>query len=267
MIQGYWYKQGEEALFPDLLWSRPEVKNSAGKLLIIGGNSQSFAAAAEAYAAAEQAGVGVARVLLPDSLRTTVSRLVPDALFAPSNPSGGFAAQAFAEVATMAQWADGALLAGDIGRNSETMALLENFVTHNDGMLCITNDAADFFCTHPSGIAERPNTLLILTPGQLQKLGSALHLPYAFTGDLGLAPLVKQLHVLSSEYSYYIITRHQDSYVVAINGTIGTSDASPSVRPWQTTVAATTATWWLQNPTKPFEALMCSLASQDRGRG
>ena len=35
--------------FPDLLWSRPENKFHAGKLLIVGGNAQAALAPAQAY--------------------------------------------------------------------------------------------------------------------------------------------------------------------------------------------------------------------------
>src|SRR5690606_2345051 len=55
----YWRRQTPgEPLFPDVLWSRPEQKTTAGKLLVIGGNLHAFAAPAEAYNEAEKAGVG-----------------------------------------------------------------------------------------------------------------------------------------------------------------------------------------------------------------
>lgn len=262
MNQDYWHKQGEKALFPDLLWARPEVKSAAGKLLIIGGHAQSFAAAAEAYAAAEQAGIGTVRVLLPDSLEKTVSKLFPGAEFAPSNPSGGFAARALAELLATAQWADGVLLAGDLGRNSESLAMLENFAGKYTGQLTITKDTGDFFCTQPQSIAARTDTLLVLSLGQLQKLGKSLHLPYAFTSDLGIMQLVELLHTFTTTHpNIHIITRHQNQYVVAVKGNIGTS-AIPGEKPiWRVTTAASASTWWLQNPSKPFEALTTSFVS------
>ncbi len=293
MNQVYWHKQGERALFPNLLWARPEVKSAAGKLLVVGGHAQSFAAAAEAYAAAEKAGIGTVRVLLPDSLEKTVSKLFPSAEFAPSNPSGGFATRALAELLAAAQWADGVLLAGDLGHNSESHAMLENFAGKYTGQLTITKDTADFFCTQPQSLLSRdsrhserseessivPNpagnagrsfahaqddtgTLLVISLGQLQKLGKSLHLSYAFTSDLGVMPLVELLHSFTTVYpNIQVITRHQNNYVVAVKGNIGTSPA-PSEKPiWRVTAAASAATWWLQNPEKPFEALMSSAGS------
>jgi hypothetical protein len=284
----YWQKQGEKALFPDLLWARPEVKSAAGKLLIVGGHAQSFAAPAEAYSAAEKAGAGTVRVLLPDCLEKTVGKLFPAAEFAPSNPSGGFAMRALAEVLAAGQWADGVLLAGDLGRNSETTAMLENFASKYTGQLTITKDAADFFCTQPQSILTRYHsprnekttrdtslpgsfdfaqddknrTLLVISLGQLQKLGQSLKLRYAFTSDLGMLQLVELLHELSTTHpNLYIITRHQNQYVAAVAGQLCTSPAPIEKPLWRVTAAASAATWWLQNPAKPFEALASSFVS------
>ena len=262
MNQDYWHRQGDKPLFPDLLWARPEMKSSAGKLLVVGGHAQSFAAAAEAYAAAEKAGVGTVRVLLPDALEKTVSKLFPAAEFAPSNPSGGFATRALAELLTASHWADGVLLTGDLGRNSETHAMLENFVGKYTGQLTITKDTADFFCAQPTSLQARPHltrTVLVISLGQLQKLGKSLHLSYAFTSDLGIMQLVELLHDFTVAYPHlYILTRHHDQYVIAVNGTIGTATI-PGEKPiWRVSAAGSAATWWLQNPAKPFEALLTS---------
>lgn len=260
MNQEYWLKQGEKTLFPDLLWSRPEVKSSAGKLLVVGGHAQSFAAPAEAYAAAEKAGIGVVRVMLPDSLQKTVGKLFPAANFAPGNPSGGFAAQALAELLAEGQWADGIMLAGDLGRNSETLSMLENFAGKYTGQLTITKDTADFFCSQPQSIATRPDTLLVISLGQLQKLGTALQLPYAFTSDLGLLQLAELLHECTTDNpELFIITRHLEHYVIAVKGQVCTSAVLPRTSIWRVKTAASGATWWLQNPTKPFAALTTSV--------
>ncbi len=262
MNPDYWLKQGEKPLFPDLLWARPEMKSTAGKLLIIGGHAQSFAASAAAFAAAEKAGIGTARVVLPDCLAKTVGTLFPSAEFAPSNPSGGFAMRALAEALAASQWSNGVLLAGDLGRNSETTAMLENFASKYTGQLTITKDMADFFSTQPQSIANRPDTLLVLSMGQLQRLGQSLKLPYAFTSNLGIVQLVELLHELThANPTIHLITRHINQYVVAVAGQICTTPA-PTNRPiWRVTTAASAATWWLQNPTKPLEAISTSFVA------
>ena len=254
----YWVKQGEKPAFPDLLWSRPETKQTAGKLLIVGGHATSFAAPAESYAFAEKAGVGSCRVLLPDSLQKTIGRIFPEAVFAPSNPSGGLAKSSLAELLDQAAWADGILLAGDIGRNSETVALLETFLAKCPGQVTLTRDIADEFCARPAAISGRNNTLLVLAPGQLQKLAVNLHWHHAFTSDLALITLVGLLHDFSLETGLAIITRHAGQLVVAVHGQVSTTPG-PDEKIWRLQAAARAATWWLQNPNQTFAALASSL--------
>lgn len=262
-MQEYWHKQTDKPLFPDLLWARPETKHTAGKLLIVGGHAQSFAAPAEAYAAAQKAGIGTTHVILPSSLERTVGSLFPEATFAPGNPSGGFASDALAEVLAAATWADGVLLAGDLGRNSETTAMLENFASKFPGQLTITKDVGDFFCTQPTSLLGRPGTLLVISIGQLQRLGLSLRTSRAFTSDLGIVQLVELLHELTLIHpELCIITRQASQYVVAIAGAVNTTPAPPEQTVWRVNAAATAATWWLQNPTKPFQAITTSLLNQ-----
>src|SRR3954471_3597520 len=120
-----WLRQTpDKPLFPDILWSRPENKRLAGKLLVIGGSSHGFAAPGGAYTAAQKAGIGSVRVLLPDSTEKALSKILPEAEFAPSTISGSFSRQALGILLAQAEWADGVLLAGDFGKNSETAILL-----------------------------------------------------------------------------------------------------------------------------------------------
>ena len=50
MDTSYWQKQTvSKPLFPDIDWNKPERRNQAGKLLIVGGNKLGFAAVAESY--------------------------------------------------------------------------------------------------------------------------------------------------------------------------------------------------------------------------
>src|SRR5471030_891522 len=102
-----WLRQtADKPLFPDLLWSRPENKRQAGKLLIVGGSVDGFAAPAAAFSAAAEAGIGTARVLLPDSTRKVLGTSFAEAEFCPSTPSGSFSRQALAQLLENAEWAD-----------------------------------------------------------------------------------------------------------------------------------------------------------------
>jgi len=254
-MQDYWLKQTNKPLFPELEWSRPENKLQAGKLLIIGGNAAGFALPAESYTAATKAGVGSVRVLLPESLRRSMGKLFPEAEFAPSTPSGSFANQALAELLGASIWADGVLLPGDISRNSETTVLFESFLEKYQGQVTLTKDTTDIFCDQPIALLHRSDTLLVLAMGQLRRLGSAARFPRAFTSDMGLVQLVEALHEFMKRFPLYIITRHQDHYVVAVNGRVSTTSLKDEQPVWRTTIAGKASVWWLQNPTKPFEAL------------
>ncbi len=256
----YWHKQTpDQPLFPDLLWSRPENRVSAGKLLIVGGNGYEFAAPAEAYGAATKAGIGAARVLLPDSLRHTVGRVLEAGDFAPSTPSGSFSQRALSDLLASAAWADGVLLAGDFGRNSETAILLEKFTEKYSGQLTITKDAADYWTSSPGRILEREDTLLAVSFAQLQKLAVNAHFTSAFTFDMGLVRLVEQLHAFTSIHRVHVVVKHLDAIVVAVDGEVSTTKLAEDMPVWRVKIAAHASTWWLQNPSQAFQAVTCGI--------
>src|SRR5436305_544558 len=106
----YWHRQTpSKPLFPDLLWSRPEHKSTAGKLLIIGGNLHNFSTPAQAFNYVSEAGIGSARVLLPDSIKKLVGGVFESGEFAPSTPSGSFSQKALIDMLEQSSWADGVL--------------------------------------------------------------------------------------------------------------------------------------------------------------
>ncbi|HEY1064393.1 MAG TPA: hypothetical protein VGE30_03835 [Candidatus Saccharimonadales bacterium] len=260
MDRDYWFKQTSEApLFPDLQWSRPENRAHAGKLLIVGGNAQGFAAPAEAFGLANKAGIGTARVLLPDALQKSVGRVFEAGEYAPSTPSGSFAQTALGELLPMAHWADGVLLAGDIGRNSETAILMEKFLTKHQGQVTLTKDAIEYVSSQPGLIQNRANTVLVLSFGQLQKVATGLKFTTAFTSDMGLLPAVDALHELTSTYPIAVITRYGDNILIAATGQVSSTPCKVDDRIWRLKKAASASVWWLQNPSKTFEALTTSV--------
>jgi NAD(P)H-hydrate repair Nnr-like enzyme with NAD(P)H-hydrate dehydratase domain len=259
-MDSYWHKQGGEPLFTDLLWSRPENKQQAGKLLIIGGNAHGFAAPAQAYQAAEAAGVGSARVILPDALQKTVGTFLENAFFVPSTPSGSFARQALGELLDQAGWADAVLLAGELGRNSETAILLEAFVEKTAMPLVITRDAVDYFASIPLKLLARPHTTVVLSIAQLQKLCQNAKFPQVITFGMDLIKLVNALHQLTTQYPANIIVKHLQNILVASRGQVSTTRLQNDQEVWRVQTAATACVWQLQNPTKPFQALTTAVS-------
>ncbi len=258
--QPYWQRQEpDKPLFPDLLWSRPENKLYAGKLLIVGGNAHGFAAPAEAYAEAERAGIGVSRVLLPDALQRTVGKVFLAGEYAPSTPSGSFSQKALIELLSLAQWADAVLIDGDLGRNSETAILLDKFVSKYDGPLTLSSDAADYFITPQTTILSRPDTLLVLSFAQLQKLAIQAHFTTPFTSTMDFMHLIKAIHDFTTEHSISLILQHPNNTIVAVDGQVSTTKTDPAA-PYSTTrIAAHAAVWSLQHPGQAFQALTTSM--------
>jgi len=256
----YWHKQDPaKPLFPDILWSRPESRASSGKLAIIGGHSHGFGAPGAAYAEALNAGVGICKVLLPESVKKTVRLVLPDASFGPSNPSGSFAKSALTDFLEISNWADGVLLAGDMGRNSETAILLENYVQSYKGPLTIAQDAADYFKAFPRVLMNRPNTTLVISLAQLQKIFINAPLIIPITYGMTLPQLAEALHEFTTKFALTIVVRHHDLIFVAHGGeVVSTSNAE---MPWRVRIAGRASVFWLQNPTKPLESISTSLAS------
>lgn len=243
------------AHFEEMLWNKPENKHHAGKLLIIGGNTHEFASVQTAYTSAALAGIGVSKVLLPDGLKPTIGAVLDNAEFAPTNASGSFARDALAEWLDWAAWADGVLLCGDLGRNSETAIVFESFLKTYTGQLTITKDAIEYAANIGPGVVARTNTTLVLSVAQLQKLGIVTRQTTAVRFSMTLLQLADALHAISQNCKANIITKHHDTIFVACDGKVSMTQHASAGESWRVDTAACASVWWLQNPAKPFEAL------------
>jgi ADP-dependent NAD(P)H-hydrate dehydratase / NAD(P)H-hydrate epimerase len=259
MERNYWQRQQDGPLFPELEWSRPENRATAGKLLIVGGNLHGFAAPAEAYIAAVRAGVGTARVLLPNAIQKIVGNVLENGEFAPSTPSGSFSQQALGDILMHANWSDGVLLAGDLGRNAETAILIEKFLAKSPLAVTLTKDAIDYITAASQSVLHRRQTLMVLSFSQLQRLTMAARFPQALTFSMDLLHLVEWLHAFSTAYSPSIIVKHHDQLLVAVNGQVSSTKITGDIPIWRVKTAAIASVWWLQNSQKPFEALTTAM--------
>lgn len=256
----YWQQQEPaKPLFPDIEWNKPEQRAYAGKLGVIGGNKLGFVAVGEAYSLALDAGVGEVRVLLPDVLRKTIPSIITEAHFAASNPSGGLARDAAADMHALGQWSSGILLIGDAGRNSETAILYDDFVKDYKGQLTITRDAFELFKQTLDTIVERENTLLVLSFAQLQNLFKGVYYPKILTFSMQLQQLVEALHKFTITYPVTITTFHQNQLIVAHAGQVVTMPWDNPMAIWKGSVATRAASYLLWTPTKPLEAITASL--------
>jgi hypothetical protein len=262
MDYDYWKKQNPDSpIFPDIEWSKPETLSQSGKLGIIGGNKLGFAGVAQAYTIASQSGVGQVRVLLPDALKKTIPKIISDTVYAPTNPSGSLAKEAIAEMVSVGAWADEILLIGDAGRSSETAIAYEQFIQKYTGKLVVTRDAIDLVKNSTSILIERPDTLLIASFAQLQKIFQAVYYPKVLTFSMQLTQLVEALHKFTISYPVSISVLHKDFLVVAHDGQVVTTAWANPMAIWRGDVASKVAAYWLWNPTKPLEAAATAIVA------
>ena len=260
--KSYWQIQDpDKSLYSDLIWSQPQHKSKAGKLLIVGGNVHGFSAVAKAYNTSQKAGAGSVRVLLPDRLKKTIGSILPDAYYGPSTPSGSFAKNSLAELLEHAQWADLVLIAGDLGRNSETAMLIETFYAEHKGPLTITKDGLDFFTASPASLVSRRGSLIVGTIAQLQKISLKAYPNNLITFSMSLMGLVEALHFISLESEASFITMHENNIVVAHKGRVSTTKSIQDPESWRVIMASYCSVWWLQNLDQTFEALTTAVYS------
>ena len=244
----FWRKQETQSpLFPDVIWSKPERRDLAGKLVIIGGNSQSFAAVAAAHKTAFTVGVGAVRIILPESLKKTLSAplaaQLTDVVFSAAGPSGGFASDALGDWLAAADWADAVLFIGDSGANSETAALLETFLARNTDTPVIIKHTAE-------SVLQRESTHLVMSFSQLQKLFRAVYYPKILTFNQGVKQIAETLHKFTITYPATISLWHADHLFVAHDGQVITESFTAPLRVWSGEIATRTTAWriWQTDP-------------------
>lgn len=257
----YWKKQeASKPLFPDIEWSKPERRDQAGKLGIIGGNKLGFAGVAESYGVALQTGVGAVRVLLPDALKTTIPTAITDCVFGSTNPSGGLASEAIDEMRALGGWASAILLIGDAGRNSETAVLYEKFISEYTGPLILTRDAIDLIKNDADALINRENTMIIGSFAQIQKIFQLVYYPKILTFSMQFSLFVEALHKFTITYPVIIAVLHRDQLLVAHKGEIVTAAFDNPLRIWRGETAARIASYWIWNQSRPLEAAAAAIA-------
>lgn len=260
----YWQQQKpNEPLFPDIEWEKPEQKFHAGRLGIVGGNKLGFAGVAEAYSVAYGSGVGDVKVLLPDCLKKAIPASWTDVAMAACTTSGGLAKQALPDVMALAHWSTMLLLIGDAGRNSETAILYESLLRNSDRPIVITRDAIDLVKNAPEMLVNRPNTALILSFAQLQKLFQAVYYPKILTFSMQLLQVVEAVHKFTITYPITLTVLHKDTVIVAHGGQVTTTPWESPMLIWRGTTATKAACYWAWSQSQPLQAVTASLMAGD----
>lgn len=261
-LHPYWHRQTTDTpLYPDIEWSRPEQRSQRGRLGIVGGNKLGFAGIAESYTAALNAGAGEVRVLLPDVLKKTIPKVMTDVVFGPTTVSGGLSKDGTGDMIALGHWSSALLFAGDAGRNSETAIAYEDTLRTWDGPAIITRDAVDLIKNGPEFIVSRPQTTLVISFAQLQKLFQMVYYPKVLTFSMQLMQLVEAVHKFTLTYPITLVVLHKDTLVVAHGGEVTTTPWENPMMIWRGILAAKVATYLIWTPSKPLEAVTAAIVT------
>jgi hypothetical protein len=245
-----WQKQGDEPLFPDLLWSRPENKRQAGKLLIIGGHANEFQNISACYSFAREAGAGHIRFLMPESLSNLAGH-IEGAEFAPANRSGGFAKSALAQFFDLSDWADHVLLAGDLGKNSETTVILDGFLLKGPKPITLAQESLQSIGIDFSRLVNMSLTLIV-DRNIFQKIGTATgtHIPItSLTTYENMGGIIQDI---SKRSKASLVILDEANIWAAARGNLVATQSKPVD---MNALASYCAVWQMQNQTKSLQAL------------
>ncbi len=242
-------KQEGKPLFAEVLWNKPVTKKHAKRLLIVGGNSHSFKNVQEIYTAAERAGIGEAKIVLPDALRSAIGDFA-DAIFVPSTSSGSIGGEAYEDIFNAAQVSDGLLLGSELSANSETISLVEELLQQLDLPLIFSDDAIKTLLFRPQLITSKPHHLLVATTKTLASLAAKLEMELKIEADAGLMNKVKLLLDLSDKSGAAVVNTEPGCIVAAE----GKASFTLVGKRTPAEITAYMSVFWLQHP-KAFGAL------------
>ena len=261
----YWKKQGSTPLSAGIDTERPEQKQFAGRLLIVGGHSGAFFSVAQIAEKAISFGIGTVRTIMPDILKSKIPA-APETIFAPSAASGSFGKTALPHLLAAADQADYILIIGDLGKNAETATVITEFLKMTALPTLITRDAIDLVMTDAPTWITKPNLTILATLPQVQKLFRSVYYPKVVTLSMPMNQLVETLHKFTLSYPPAIVTHHQNQIVLASQGDITTtmlSDTSYSpITLWSGALAARIAQLQIWNPTNRTAATATALVAK-----
>jgi len=254
-----WLKQTvKEPLYDSLLWSRPENKQYAGKVVVIGGNLHGFAKTVNSYQLLLDAGLGQVTVLLPKPIQKIIGHISPDLIFCPSTDSGSFGSESLDSLLEYSSSADGVFLSGELSSNSETLIVLEKLVGHTLKPMIITDDSIDLIMHLDISLVNRSNMIYVGTLDKIQKLATRLKSPDPITSSLALSNLVEILTKFSLENKISLATIHQGYAVVASGGRVSSTKIEAGSDQDIFKLVHYCVAWVIQNPDSKFEALSCA---------
>lgn len=245
--------QTEKPLFPDLLWSRPTLRSRGGRLLIVGGHKHEFSLVQDIYQVAEAAGIGEAQAALPDTLQ----RLVGGGEFGhflPATASGSLGKAALGELLHITNDYDSVIIGANLTNNSETGIMIESLISQSEQPVVITEETINTLKFNPELITGNPKALVVTTMNGLFALANHHHMPLVIkpnSGLMGKMEIIQQLVSISE--CNYLIFDHE--VIVAAEGEMSVTQLPIGLSDQPGVMIGLASTFWLQQRSRPFEAL------------
>ncbi len=197
--------------------AREVHKGSCGKILVIAGSRGMTGAACLASMAALKAGAGIVTLAVPESLNDLYEVKLTEVMTAPlpENKIGVIGGkEALQSLLKLAEKFDAVLIGSGLGRDSETLELVRNFVSTVDKTLILDADAIFAF----NGKAEdlkKCKQIPILTP----HLGELAALLNSSVDELRKS-LIFNVKKVAQDYRAIIVAKSECTIVAYPNGEI-----------------------------------------------
>lgn len=193
-------------LLAKFAWEKPERKDQAGSLIVIGGVSLKLKEVDTVFKSARACGIGYIYALVPESLAKVFKR--EDPYLVPVNYDGYYGLtesgqKTFSEEFALAD----SLILADIGKSSATEHKLALQISKSFKPVIITDSAINLLLSYHAELLTNPRITIILNFQNLQKLikASGLQLQSALLSTQNLRSKLELLDQFSSQITANII--------------------------------------------------------------
>lgn len=246
--------QGDEPLYPKVLWNRPVARTGAGRLLVPGGHTGQFSMVTSIHQVAQAAGAGACVAMLPDSLIAMLGG-APETVFVPSTPSGSIHREGLGRLLELASDSDAVLLGANLSQNSLTTILIERFLAESTVRVVAFAEAFSSLQHNPGALAGRKGALLIMTMPELIALAKAISVKVTVKDGGGLVNKLEIVRTLAQAIPGDIVVYGNET-IVSVDGRLGVSASNYRLAQLPALAIAILAVFWVQNTARPYEGLM-----------
>lgn len=245
--------QQSKPLFPKILWNRPVTSRGAGRMLIVGGQAHGFSGVQAAFAAALAAGIGECRLVLPDALRKVMPPSGGVNLVA-STPTGSMARAALDEIIQLAEESDVVVVGIDLGKNSETMLLVERLMMElEDKLVVLAGDGLNIL-EFNTKLACRSDVMLVASNKELVRLHNFFDQPVNF--QVKMLESKVNLAAKMAEVAGCMVVGYGPELTVSAAGQSGVTPSQGETTGLEVALAAVEAVFLVHNRGQRFEGLM-----------